>query len=72
MTRSNQQVRDDVQAEILFDPSVDDGNITVEAHSGKVTLLGSVSSYASKFAAIDDAWSIRGVTDVMAEITDCP
>ncbi len=67
MTRTNQQVHDDVQAEILFDPSVDEGDITVEVHSGKVTLLGSVGSYASKFAAIDDAWSIRGVTDVMAE-----
>ena len=26
-----------------------------------------MASYASKFAAIDDAWSIRGVKDVMAE-----
>ena len=67
MTRTNQQVRDDVQAEILYDPSVEEGNITVEAHSGKVTLQGSVPDYASKFAAIDDAWSIIGVTDVTAE-----
>ena len=67
MTRTNQQVHDDVQAEILYDPSVDEGDITVEAHSGKVTLRGSVTNFATKFAAIDDAWSIRGVTDVMAE-----
>ncbi|AZI44188.1 BON domain-containing protein [Deinococcus psychrotolerans] len=67
MTRSNQHVYDDVQAQILDDPSVDEGNITVEVHSGKVTLLSSVTNFAAKFAAIDDAWSIKGVTAVMAE-----
>ena len=57
-------IRDAVQAELDFDPLVDDGNITVKNMSGEVALNGTVPSYPQYQEAAAAAQRVQGVTRV--------
>jgi osmotically-inducible protein OsmY len=57
-------IRDAVEAELDFDPLVDDGNITVKNMSGEVALNGTVPSYPQYLEAAAAAQRVQGVTRV--------
>jgi osmotically-inducible protein OsmY len=58
---SDLQVRDDVVAELAWDPSVHEVEIDVGVKRGVVTLTGTVCSYPEKWGADSAALRVRGV-----------
>ena len=54
--------------ELHWDPKVDQSDIGVTVSNGAVTLLGHVSSYATKFSATDAVKRVRGVKAISDEI----
>jgi osmotically-inducible protein OsmY len=63
MTKTK-DIREAVQAELAFDPLVDDSAITVQSLGGEVALNGTVPSYPQYVEAADAAQRIGGVTKV--------
>ena len=57
-------IREAVEAELSFDPLVDDTNITVENLSGEVALNGTVPDYPQYLEAPAAARRVSGVTNV--------
>jgi hyperosmotically inducible protein len=66
--RTDEDIKADIVEQLRWDSRVDASDITVEVSNGEVTLGGSVSAYSAHKAAIDDAWAVRGVTDVRVQI----
>jgi osmotically-inducible protein OsmY len=62
------QLRDQVLAELSWDPTVNAAHIGVTAHHGVITLTGHVSSFAEKRAAETAASRVRDVKAVAEEI----
>jgi osmotically-inducible protein OsmY len=61
-------VRDNVMAELEFDPSIAHGAIGVAVSNGVVTLSGHVPSYAQKVAAERASQRVKGVRAVAQEL----
>jgi len=61
MTKSDAELKQDVLAELEWDPSVNAAGIGVEVNYGIVTLAGHVTSYTEKLNAEDAAQRIFGV-----------
>lgn len=57
-------IREAVEAELDFDPLVDDGDITVKNMNGEVALNGTVPSYPQYQEAAAAAQRVYGVTKV--------
>jgi osmotically-inducible protein OsmY len=57
-------IREAVEAELDFDPLVDDGDITVKNMNGEVALNGTVASYPQYQEAASAAQRVQGVTSV--------
>ena len=57
-------IREAVEAELDFDPLIDDGAITVKNMSGEVALNGTVPSYPQYQEAASAAQRVQGVTSV--------
>jgi osmotically-inducible protein OsmY len=57
-------IRKAVEAELDFDPLIDDGDITVKNMSGEVALNGTVPSYPQYQEAASAAQRVQGVTSV--------
>ncbi len=57
-------IRDAVEAELIFDPLVDETNITVKNMSGEVALNGTVPSYPQYLEAAAAAQRVAGVKNV--------
>src|SRR3981081_2430377 len=68
ITMTNKELRDDVQRELQWEPSIDASQIGVAVKNGVVTLTGHVSSYADKWAAVRTAKRVHGVRAVANEI----
>lgn len=66
--RTDQEIRDDILAEIDWEPRVESTDIGVTVKDGAVTLTGTVSSYAEKIAAEDAARRVKGVRAIAEEI----
>jgi osmotically-inducible protein OsmY len=65
----NEQVREDVRAELDGDPRIPYADeIAVQAYGGGVTLRGTVGSFAQQRAAVADARRTPGVIDVFDEL----
>jgi osmotically-inducible protein OsmY len=62
------QLRDRVQAQLEYDPEVEDANIAVSVEDGVVTLAGFAHSYAAKLAAERAAKRLYGVRAVANDI----
>ncbi|MGI9354392.1 MAG: BON domain-containing protein [Rhizobiaceae bacterium] len=62
------KLKDLVLDELKWDPKVDEAHIGVTATDGSITLLGHVSSYASKYSAMDAVRRVRGVKAIADEI----
>ena len=60
----NENLRDDVLAELDLDPQLDAHRIGVTVEDGVVTLTGTVSSFAEKWAAEEAAKRVKGVKAV--------
>ena len=57
-------IREAVEAELTFDPVVDEANITVQNMNGEVALNGTVPSYPQYLEAAAAAHRVAGVRDV--------
>jgi len=64
----DQQISQNVLAELSWEPSVDSTHIGVTANDGIVTLSGHVESFVEKHAAETAARRVRGVKAVAEEI----
>jgi osmotically-inducible protein OsmY len=62
---SNATIEDDLRELLVLDQRIaDPGAIAVSAHDGRVTLRGTVGSFAARRAAVKDARSVDGVDEV--------
>lgn len=61
-------IKADVRSQLLNDVLVEEGEIDVTVEDGVVTLSGVVDSSLEEEAAIDDAWSVYGVENVVDQI----
>jgi osmotically-inducible protein OsmY len=66
--RTDADIRRDVEAELRWDPSIDDRKIGVIVHDGVVTLTGEVSHYSGRWVAEDIAKRVGGVRAIADEI----
>ncbi|MGZ4372596.1 MAG: BON domain-containing protein [Gaiellaceae bacterium] len=65
---NDQELKQEVERELEWDPKVDAANVGVVVRDGAITLTGYVSTYAEKFAAVRAAERVYGVTAVADEI----
>ena len=61
---SSKDIRESVEAELIFDPLVDESNITVKNINGDVALNGTVPSYPQYLEAAAAAQRVYGVKQV--------
>jgi len=66
--KSDRTLRDRVQAELDWDPSLDAGALAVSVKNQVVTLTGRVPNYAQKRAAERAVFKVRGVQGVANDI----
>jgi len=66
--KSDAKLRDDITAELEWDPSFDSRNIGVAVKNGIVTLSGHVESFAQSWEAQRAAQNVAGVIAVANEI----
>jgi len=64
VARNDSDIQADVLAEMAWDPKVTVADIGVSVKDGYVTLTGTASTYATKYAATDAAFRVYGVKDV--------
>lgn len=70
--KSDEQLELDIEAELRWDPSLNDSGIVVAAKSGVVTLAGHVPFYADKVLAEKAAKTIGGVRAIANDIAVKP
>jgi osmotically-inducible protein OsmY len=66
--RTDQQIKQDVELELRYDPDIDTSDIGVAVKDGVVTLAGFVKSYSHKWAAERDAKKVKGVRAVANDL----
>lgn len=66
--KSDTQIRDDVLAELRWDPAVNPTDVGVIVKDGNVTLTGHLSSFAQKYAAERAVQRVIGVRGVAVEL----
>ena len=69
MNKSDIQLKSDIEAELRFDPKVNAAQIGVSVDKGAVTLLGTVDSYAEKWATEEATKRVSGVRTVAQDLT---
>ena len=68
MKKTDMQLKEDIVEELLWDPQVNAAQIGVSVHQGAVTLLGTVDTYAEKWAAEDATKRVSGVRTVAQDL----
>ena len=68
LTHTDEEVRDDVVAELKWDPQVQASEIGVAVKDGVVALTGWVDSYLKKWRAEEDTQRVAGVKAVANDI----
>ncbi len=66
MSKSDLQLKQDVEAELRWDPKLNAEQIGVSVNNGAVSLLGTIDSYAEK-RAVEDAVKRVGAVRVVAD-----
>jgi osmotically-inducible protein OsmY len=69
MTKTDIQLKKDVEDELEWDPKVNAARVGVTVADGVVTLAGDVDTYAEKSAAEEAAKRVRGVRSVAEDLT---
>ena len=69
MTKTDLQLKRDVEEELRWDPKVNAAQIGVTVEQGSVSLLGAVDTYAEKWAAEDATKRVGGVRTVAQDLT---
>lgn len=69
MAKTDMKLKQDVEAELLWDPEVNAAQVGVSVDKGVVSLLGFVDSYAEKWAAEDATKRVSGVRTVAQDLT---
>src|SRR3979490_405158 len=68
MTKTDSELKRDVEQELRWDPDIDATDIGVAVKNGVVTLAGFVRSYTQKYQAERDAKRVSGVIGVANDI----
>jgi osmotically-inducible protein OsmY len=68
MTKTDVQLKQDIDQELAWDPKVNAAQIGVSVDQGAVSLLGAVDTYAQKWAAEDAAKRVSGVRTVAQDL----
>jgi osmotically-inducible protein OsmY len=68
MKKTDIQLKKDIEEELLWEPKVNAAQIGVTVEKGAVSLLGSVDSYAEKWAAEDAIKRVSGVRTVAQDL----
>jgi osmotically-inducible protein OsmY len=69
MSKSDNQLKQDIEQELRWDPKINAAQIGVTVDNGVVSLLGTVDTYAEKWAAEDAAKRVCGVRTVALDLT---
>jgi osmotically-inducible protein OsmY len=69
MNKTDLQLKNDIEEELRWDPKVNAAQIGVSVDKGAVSLLGSVDTYAEKWAAEDATKRVAGVRAVAQDLT---
>jgi osmotically-inducible protein OsmY len=69
MTRTDAHLKQDVDLELAWDPKLNAAQIGVSVDQGAVSLLGTVDTYAEKWAAEDAAKRVSGVRTLAQDLT---
>jgi osmotically-inducible protein OsmY len=69
MTKTDMQLKNEIEEELRWDPKVNAAQIGVSVDKGAVSLLGSVDTYAEKWAAEDATKRVFGVRAVAQDLT---
>lgn len=69
MSKTDSQLKQDIETELKWDPKVNAAQIGVSVDKGAVTLLGTVDCYAQKWAAEDATKRVFGVCTVAQNLT---
>jgi osmotically-inducible protein OsmY len=67
--KTDMQLKQDIEEELLWDPRVNAAQIGVTVDKGAVSLLGTVDTYAEKWAAEDATKRVGGVRTVAQDLT---
>jgi osmotically-inducible protein OsmY len=66
--KTDTEIKRDVEAELRWDPEIDDTDVAVKTTNAIVTLTGFVHSYAEKYHAANTAKRVAGVTALANDI----
>lgn len=69
MNKTDNQLKQDIETELRWDPKVNAAQVGVSVDSGAVTLLGAVDTYPQKWAAEDAVKRVFGVRTVAQDLT---
>ncbi len=69
VSRTDNEIRQDIQNALLFDPATESYEVTTRVINGKVTLTGNVHSWQEKQLAKKVAMSVKGVKAVDNDIS---
>ncbi len=69
MTKTDAHLKQDIDQELAWDPKVNAAQIGVSVEKGAVSLLGTVDTYAQKWAAEDAATRVGGVRTIAQDLT---
>jgi osmotically-inducible protein OsmY len=69
MSKTDIQLKQDIEAELLWDPKVNAAQIGVTVDDGAVCLFGAVDTYADRWAAEDAAKRVSGVRTVAQDLS---
>ncbi len=72
MAKTDDQITQEVLAELAWDPAVTVADLTVATDQGQVTLSGTADTYGTKLEAGDTAPHVGGVRSVDNEISVNP
>lgn len=69
MKKTDNQLKQDIETELRWDPKINAAQIGVSVDNGVVSLLGAVDTYAEKWAAEDATKRVNGVRTVSQDLT---
>ena len=69
VNKSDNQLKQDIETELRWDPKVNAAEIGVTVNEGVVSLLGTVDTYAEKWAAEDATKRVSGVRTVAQDLS---